>query len=428
VWRFPLQPLNGDATGWPALAAALRELSRVLGVEGGRLDVALMPPLTEIRRLELPRMGETELRMLLSRNAPRYFVGARSAQLVGTALAPAREADSVSGVMAAATPLRLVTAMHAAARDAGWTIDAVSPAEGAWTAASAALWPATSRLQSHLLVCGTDRTELLQLDRGRLASVRHFRGGAADAALVAAAVGRGPVGAVGDAAQRKELARALSAAGVSVAPPPEQWAAPAESADFLAAEFAGPKAVPLLRSDATLASRRDTARTSIVRALTAAGILLLLSALFEFVGAKRQLKAVEAERAAIKPRLSVTLVGRTSVETAYRQLAALAAAQRGSIEWSGVIARLATSLDDNSYLTTLRARDDSLVVDGIAAHAARAFDSIALTPGLTSVKAAAPVRREAPEGSAPVERFSIAAVVAHPGAAVAMEPPHKGAP
>ena len=63
--------------------------------------------------------------------------------------------------MAAAAPQRLVAALHAAARDAGWTVEAVSPAEGAWCAAAAALWPATAQRGSHLLVCGEDRTELL---------------------------------------------------------------------------------------------------------------------------------------------------------------------------------------------------------------------------------------------------------------------------
>src|SRR6185437_2581944 len=143
VWRLPLQPLNGDGTGWPALTSALHELSRILGVTTGRLEVALMPPLTEIRRLDLPPMGEGELRMLLSRNAARYFVGARAAQLIGTSMAPQRSAGPAGGVMAAAAPQRLVLALHAAAREAGWTVDSVSPAEGAWSAAASALWPAT---------------------------------------------------------------------------------------------------------------------------------------------------------------------------------------------------------------------------------------------------------------------------------------------
>jgi Tfp pilus assembly protein PilN len=122
---------------------------------------------------------------------------------------------------------------------------------------------------------------------------------------------------------------------------------------------------------------------------------------------------VQADRAAIKPLISATLVGRTSVENAFRQLAALAATQRAAPQWSDVISNLAVHLDEHSYLTSLRARDDSLLVEGIAVSAARAFDSMFQTPGLVSVKAAAPVRRESPQGGPALERFTIGAVVAH---------------
>jgi hypothetical protein len=433
TWRLPLQPLNGDGSGWPALTAALNELSRSLGTNGGRLEVALMPPLTEIRRLDLPPMGDSELRQLLSRNAARYFVGARSAQLVGTSMAPQKSGGPVGSVMAAAVPQRLVAAMHVAARDAGWTIDAVSPAEGAWCSAAAALWPSSGRHTSNLLVCGEDRTELLQMEQGRLSGVRRFRGGAVDAALVAEAIGpagtekKGPalarVTAVGVSAQRKELARALSASGLTVGSAPAEWAERADHPDLLAAEFAGPGAAPLLRSEATLASRREEARRIITRVLAASIVLFLFSAVFALWGAKRQLHAVQAERAAIHPLISATLVGRTSVETAFRQLATLAATQRSAPRWSSVIAGLSVRLDEHSYLTSLRARDDSVVVEGIAVSAARAFDSIFQTPGLTNVRAAAPVRRESPQGGPALERFTIAAGVAHPGSPPAAPSP-----
>jgi hypothetical protein len=422
VWRLPLQPLNGDGTGWPALTAALHELSRILGVTSGGLEVALMPPLTEIRRLDLPPMGESELRMLLSRNAARYFVGARATQLVGTSMAPQRSSGPSGGVMAAAVPQRLMLALHAAAREAGWTVDSVSPAEGAWCAAASALWPATARQASTLLVCGEDRTELLQLEQGRLSGVRRFRAGAADAALVAEAIGasgdspkvRGVarVTAVGVSAQRTDLARALAAGGLTVTPAPAEWAERANHADAIAAEFAGPNAAPLLRSEATFASKREQIRRVVTRMTAAAAVLLLLAAVFELWGAKRQLRAVQADRAAVKPQLSVTLVGRTSVETAFRQLAALASTQRAAPRWSGVVAELGVRLDSHAYLTSLRARDDSVVVEGIAVSAARAFDSMVQTPGLANVRAAAPVRRESPQGAPAQERFSIAAVVA----------------
>jgi hypothetical protein len=424
VWRMALHPLNGDGTGWPALTSALNELSRTLGVNGGRLDVALMPPLTEIRRLELPPMGESDLRALLSRNAARYFVGARSAQLVGTSAAPQRPGGPVGGVMAAATPLRLVAALHAAARDAGWTVEAVSPAEGAWCSAAAVLWPSTTRHLSNLIVCGEDRTELLQIDQGRLAGVRRFRAGAEDAALVAEAIGpadasrKAPAGAritaVGASAQRNSLARALASAGLVVSAPPREWDERADHPDLLAAEFAGPGAAPLLRSEATLATRREQARRAVTRMAASAAVLLLLAALLTLWGAKRQLRAVQADRATIKPLISATLVGRTSVETAFRQLAALAAMQRAAPRWSGVIGEVGVRLDDHAYLTSLRARDDSLVVDGIAVSAARAFDSIVQTPGLAKVRAAAPVRRESPQGGPAIERFTVAAVKVTP--------------
>ncbi len=426
AWRIPLTPLNGDGSGWPALTAALHELSRTLGVTGGRLDVALMPPLTEIRRLDLPPMGDSELRTLLSRNAARYFVGARAAQLVGTTMAPQRQSGPVGGVIAAAAPLRLIAALHAAARDAGWTVEAVSPAEGAWCSAVGALWPATTRHQSHLLVCGEERTELLQIEQGRLATVRRFRAGATDAALVAEAIGRpdavkkgseaARITAVGASTQRAELTRALASAGLTVTPPPADWADRAGHADLLAAEFAGVNAAPLLRTEATFASRREESRRFITRVTAAAVVLFILSGLISLWGAKRQLRAVEAERALIKPQISATLVGRTSVETAYRQLATLAAAQRSAVQWSAVIAGVSAHLDDDAYLTSLRGRDDSVMVEGVAKHASKAFDSLVGMPGFAGVHAAAPVRRESPQGGPALERFTIAALVSTPAA------------
>ena|ERR1035437_454868 len=438
AWRMPLLPLNGDGIGWPALTSALMELSRMLDADGGLLHVALMPPLTEIRRLELPPMGERELRTLLSRNAMRYFVGARSAQLVGTMTAPKRSSGQMGSVMAAAAPQRLIAALHAAARDAGWTVQAVSPAEGAWCSAAAALWPSTTRHASHLLVCGEHRTELLQIEQGRLSGVRRFRSGSADAALVAEAVGpaaatrqapeMGRIVAVGASAQRKDLARALSSAGLTVSSPPQEWAERADHPDELAAEFAGPHAVPLLRSEASLASRREAGRRVVMRMAAVSVSLFLLAALFSLMGAKRQLRAVQAERAAIKPLISATLVGRTSVETAFRQLSALAAAQRSATQWSAVIAGVSEHLDGQSYLTSMRGRDDSLLVEGIALRAAKAFDSLVRAPGLASVRAAAPVRRESPQGGPALERFTIAAVVKHPGAPAPVAAAPKVAP
>jgi hypothetical protein len=244
--------------------------------------------------------------------------------------------------------------------------------------------------------------------------------GPADASRKAQALAL--VNAVGASAPRQDLARALSAAGVTVSAAPSEWAERADHPDLLAAEFAGPAAVPLLRSELTLATQRERTRRAVIRMAVASVVLLMLAAIFALWGAKRQLRAVQAAREAIRPQISATLVGRTTVETAFRQLAALAAAQRSATQWSAVIAGVSAHLDEESYLTALRGRDDSLLVEGIAARASKAFDSMAGTPGLTGVHAAAPVRRESPTGGPAVERFTIAAGIAQRSAAAAAPP------
>jgi len=118
---------------------------------------------------------------------------------------------------------------------------------------------------------------------------------------------------------------------------------------------------------------------------------------------------VQAQRAALRPQISSTLVGRTTVETAFRQLASLRAAERTAPDWAGILAALSEHVPEDAFLTAFRGRGDSVVVDGLAAHAARVFDAIERTPGLTGVRAAAPVRREAPSGGGAMEHFTIAA-------------------
>ena len=97
------------------------------------------------------------------------------------------------------------------------------------------------------------------------------------------------------------------------------------------------------------------------------------------------------------------------METAYRQLAILNAAERTTPQWTVVLVNVADHLGDDAYLTSFRGRGDSVVVEGIASHAATVFNDLEKTPGLSEVRAAAPVRREAPNGADATQRFTIAA-------------------
>jgi len=75
---------------------------------------------------------------------------------------------------------------------------------------------------------------------------------------------------------------------------------------------------------------------------------------------------------------------------------------------------LSQTIPDEAHLAAIRTRGDSLIVDGLADHAARVFDALAKTGGLVDVKSAASVRRAAQDGGGAKEHFTIAARVEQP--------------
>ncbi len=424
--RVPLASYPVDGGGWPALVAGLAEVARAAGLDhGGDLAVALLPPFVEVRRLELPPLSEGELLQLLARNGARYFLGARGPQVVGVTV-PARrarrEGPGPAPVLAASAPARIVNALHSAALEAGWTVSSVGPAESAWAAAAAALWPAFARRSAQVVIHDEERTTLLEMNGGHLTNVRLFRAGAVDVDLIAAAIaesaaggGARALGALGESG-RDELRRALANRGVSAAVVPGVWGEHAGSPEVMAAAFAARSADPILSTE----SERVAQRARIVRATLgvaiAAAIVFVASAGVLLWGVERDLRQVRAERAAIRAQVSATLVGRSSVEDAYRRLAALAAAQRSAPHWAPVLADLSARVPDDAYLSALHVVGDSLTVDGLATSAARVFDALEQSPELTGVRAPAPVRREAQENSPPMERFTIAAQLRSPAA------------
>jgi Tfp pilus assembly protein PilN len=423
AWRTSLDAPPTDGGAWPSLAAALSDLSQSLGITDGRLAVSLLPPLTEVRRVELPPASAEDTHRLLARNAARYFVNARGPQIVG-ALASGRKVRGVpTPTVAAAASARLVAAIRAAAAQSGWTIESLAPAEGAWAGAAVTLWPAFGKQNAWMLIAHDDRTDLLELDGGRLAGLRRFRAGSADAALIADALGPAArVGIAGAPAVRRELSSALSAHGITVLAAAGEWSTIAEHADLLAAHFAGSETGPILRGEDAVVFDRVRSRKAAWTMAGAAAALLIVAATVELWGVHRQLRLVQAERARLRPEIASTMVGRTTVEATYRHLTALNGIERTAPHWSAVIAALSDAVPDDAHLTAIRARDDSLIIDGLAQHAARVFDGLEKTNGLVDVKAPAPVRREIQDDGTPLDHFTIAARVAPPKPASASRP------
>ncbi len=406
VWRTALEPRAPGDEAWPSLAAAFAALLNEAPAPAAGVSVALMPALAEVQMVELPPMAEHELRLLLARNAGKYFTSARGAQVVG---AGARS-TSVMGRLVAATSAPLLHSIHAAASTAGLSVRQVVPAPAAW-----AMFARTGNAKSNggearasMVVVDQAHCTVLTVEQGQLVSLRRFRSLALDAARLAEAMLADTtsvfLAAAPDARREAEaLMRVQPATGV--------LAALGSQPDALAAVGASRATAPLLITERERAAGTARVRSLAVRFAAAAAILLVAGAALQLWDVRRELSAVRAERAALAPQLGSTLVGRTTVETAFRQLAVLARAEQDAPIWSAVIAELSTQLPSESYLTGFRGRADTVGIDGLARSAARVFESVERVPSLQAVQASAPVRRETtPEGEA-LERFQLSALM-----------------
>ncbi|HET9425496.1 MAG TPA: PilN domain-containing protein [Gemmatimonadaceae bacterium] len=416
AWRVPLDPPDPNGTAWPSLTTALRQLADRLGAAEGKLVVALMPPLTEVRRLDLPPLKREQVLQLLSRNASRYFVTAREPQVVGTSIPRRGSRSGPVPVLGVAASARLVSAIAASAKEAGWILEGVVPAEVGWSSAAAALWPTLGKGVAHVLVHHEDRTDLLRMEGGALAGVRRFRTGSLDAQLIAEALhdsrsnGTTPrVGALGAAGPRQELIRALPRESAIVSTPAAEWTNASGDPMVAAATFVTPDEGLTLRTGDVAELRARHGRRLTFSLFGASVALLLGASLLELWGVKRELAAVQAERARIKPQLQTTLAGLSTFEASNRKLAALFAAQRETPYLSGVIASVTDALPESAYLLSFRARRDTLILDGLATSSAEAFAGLESVPELANVKSVGGVQRQLQDDGTALEHFTVQA-------------------
>ncbi len=424
VVRVPLEPAPNDSASWPALARALAELKASTG--GERLSVSLMPPLAEVRAVDMPPVRDDEAERVLTRAAGRYFVTARQPQIIGIAQRErsTRKPGAARHVVAAAAPARLIAAIRGAAREAGWAVESIAPAESAWASTATAFWPTFGSGVALVVVAHRDRTDLLRLERGRLASVRRFRPASDDGDAIAVAL-RGArddaaakIAILGARDERSEMVRALVARGIdAIAPDPRPGRAP--DPEILAAEFAVGASGPAFRTEDARAAWSAAAWRATALVAAAAAVIIVAGAALKLWGVHRQLEMVRAQRAQLASRLSATLIGRTSVEAVTRNVGGLNAVERSAPAWAQTLVRLTTAIPDGAYLTAFRTRGDSIVVEGLAEQASDVFNAMEQIPQLANVRAGAPVRRELQDDTTPLERFTIIALQPSPSALVA---------
>lgn len=365
AWSRPLLPMEDSAPFWNDLGAAVGEMATALKVRPGRISVALIPPIVQLRRIELPWLRDADLRRVLVRDAGKYFIGGAIPQALGV-LRLESGRRSPQPLLVAAAPEWLVNGMARVLESLGWVIEAVGPAHIAWARATPSR-PLDPGLP--LIVSGRHAIELLRLDRGRLVGVRRIRPGAA-----------------------------LSEAGTELGHP--DLAAALNSRDVRGFEL-----VPQ-----TIGTAREMWRTRLARRLwltTAATVLAAFGLLR--LDLKRETAQVEAARAGLHRAVGEAMTAREAVEGLRARLAVLRDAEATAPRWTTVLGTVAQHLPRDAHLSGFRGDQDSLALEGTARHAVGVFEALKQAPGFAGVQARAPIRQEIGDSQQTIERFSLAA-------------------
>lgn len=395
-WSHPLENGMGEA----ALEDAFRALRQAAGARGTALHLALLPPLTEVRRIELPRLSDAEARAVLRRDARRHFAAAREPQALAVQTLGPAAAGRIT-VLVAAAPESLVQAVWQAAPRAGWRLEGVVPADAAW-AAAAARWLGRAEA-GRLVLPVAGRLHAVEVWRGKLAGVRRLPPGAERDDLDV----DGATTLAGPPAWRDEAVAALEARSASLVLPRADRVE-TDRPELLAAAWAHAASLSLVPARLE-AGRSASARRWAASLAGAAAALLVSAAMLEGWGARRELRAVEEERARLAPAVAQVQSVRGRLDALGTRFTTLQALEGGAPAWPLVLASLAETLPRDAWLTAFRAEGDSVTLEGEARRASRVFEAVSRTPGLSGVRVAAPVRRELTPAGVPVERFVIRA-------------------
>jgi hypothetical protein len=405
-WCCPLAAPDPDGT-WPDLSRAIAELRQWLKFDRVVVHVALLPPLVQVKRIELPRLADDILRQVLTRDSARYFPSVNGSQIIAVSgLGSGRR--SPRPYLVTAAPAAIVDTVFDAISRTPWRVESVVAAYAAWAAAALRVGPALKR-SGDVLVTSDDRLELLRIEGSRLALVRRFRAG--EHGRVVEVLGdpdpHCTCAVIGSDSQAAELKESLKARGHHLLSRQHL----AGSSALLAAASAG--LVPgsqLLPERVCRENRRREARLS-ARLLAGAAALLCLAAGGEYWGTARELAALRSRRAAIQPNVTRAMTLREEMGDLNGRLQSLVRAEAQRSGWARTLVGVAEYLPADAHLVGFRGDADSLRLEGEARRAAIVFEAIQKTPGVVGVRADAPISQETRD-SVPIERFTLAARLA----------------
>jgi len=358
----------------PGLAAALAELASRLE-EGARLEIALLPPLARTKVIPLPPARRPDLRRLLARDASRHFLAAAREPVVVDAVPPGRRAargrdGEPPPVPAAVAGTRVVEAVLAAARDAGFEVGRVAPAEAVALAGARTLCPELTEGRVRLslrdpawpvdLVCRDG--SLLAVEPREPGRARGTPGG-----------GEGPAGPGGEGERRVDPADVPALADLE----------PAALAAFGA--LVGARDGLSLLPDRERRERRRAGRSLSLRLASAAALLLVAAAGLELWGVRREIAAVQRRQQALAPQVEKAMAERDAARNLASILTAVRTVTSGRPDRTGTVAALARALPRSAYLRSLELGRTGGRLTGSARSASALVPALEDAPGIHDV-------------------------------------------
>jgi len=387
------------------------------------LVVALLPPLSEARIVELPPLRPEETDAVLRREAPRHFLGrGRSLVVAGERFGAARQDAAPSPVLTTAASRPLLDALHRAAEARGWKLERIVPAHAAWIHALQESFPATAEEDAAdaepsvrlLVAVQGDTAHLVRMTGRRMGTIRRVPAG--DAAALVEAAGNDPGRALllADEGAPAGLAAALKNAGWVLAPPTGETAS-ARVAAAVHAQAALPELVPA----ALVRVRAERSRRATIRLLAASVVVLAASAVVHLWGTAQAYRSVQTERAELRQAVRPALAARDSLDDINVRLDGLRSLGRESARWTFSLVELAMLLPSDTHLISLRAAGDTAVFEAVGGRAGDALAALRAAPTLRDVRIEGQIQRDLEGGTTSRERFTLSAILAPEAAAAA---------
>src|SRR5690606_23123651 len=169
-------------------------------------------------------------------------------------------------------------------------------------------------------------------------------------------------------------------------------------------------------SPAAAAERHADERRTALRLVMAAVLFLVMAAVVDAWGARRELAVLRARRAEIRAQVGPLLASRDSIDRVMQQMQELDARARSTPRWTPALFDIALMLPQESHLTGLFANGDTLVVEAQGAGAGAALQALRDAGSLQDARLVGAVERELDGGATSVERFRLSARLAAPAA------------